>query len=125
MTAEHIAELLGCSLRTVWVVRGDPITAVINCFQQQAECYQQEARLLRSELARMTAERDQAVTSAARLRTHLVRVTAPKDATGVPVCANGHPLTAYNCYEHGGRRFCRECRRLIQADYRLRRKATA
>lgn len=125
MTAEHIAELLGCSLRTVWVVRGDPITAVVATFQQQIESWQQETRLLRSELQRMTSERDTALTSAARLRTHLVRVTASRDADGVPVCSNGHRLTPYNCYEHGGRRFCRECRRNTQSDYRQRRKATA
>lgn len=121
MTAEHIAELLGCSLRTVWVVRGDPITAVMATYQQQMEAYRQETRLLRSELARMTAERDAAVTSAARLRTNLVRVTAPKGADGVAMCSKGlHPMTPYNTYVHERRQFCRECRRINSANHRQR-----
>jgi Homeodomain-like domain len=126
MTAEHIAELLGCSLRTVWVVRADPITKVLATYLQDLQAFQQQERLLRSELSRMTSERDTAAASAARLRAHLVRVTAPKDTAGVELCSKGlHPMTRYNTYEHGGRRWCRECRRITMQSHRERRKIDA
>lgn len=119
LTAERIAELIGCSLRTVRVVKADPLTAVMTTFQQEVGVFADEVRLLRSELTRMTAEHAAATESASRLRKHLVRVTSP-----VPVCSNGHELSRYNRYEHKGRTFCRECHRGRQAAHRARKKVS-
>lgn len=126
VTAERIAELLGCSRRTVWVVKADPLTAVMVRLMTETEAFTGETRLLRSELTRMTAERDRHALSEARLREHLVRVTSPRDVAGAPLCGKGlHPMTPYNTYSRGGRVWCRECHRDRQAAHRARKKQLA
>lgn len=123
LTSEHIAELLACSLRTVHVVKTDPLTAVCLTYMAEAEAFHRELRLLRSELTRMTADRDHAALSASRLRSTLARITAERSK----LCGKGlHEMTAYNTYTApSGNRFCRECNRLRAAQYRARRKVSA
>jgi hypothetical protein len=123
LTAERIAELLGCSLRTVHVVKADPLTDVCHTYMTETETFIAETRLLRSELLRAGQERDAAVAAASRLRATLARVTAPCDA---PVCGKGHPLTGYNTWtDRTGRKWCRECHRQRQARHRARKRQPA
>ena len=118
LTSEHIAELLGCSLRTVHVVKTDPLTAVCLTYMAETAAFHREVRLLRSELTRMTCDRDTAALSASRLRTTLARITAERSQT----CSKGlHDMDKYNTYtDPHGRRWCRECGRLRQAQRRRR-----
>lgn len=124
-TAETIAELLGCSLRTVRVVIAEPAHSVCVAFMTEIETFSQEMRLARSELDSLTVERDAAVATAARLRAHLDRVTASRDTKGVPLCAKRlHHMSGYNVYrDPAGRSWCRECSRQRQQDSRAKRRA--
>lgn len=120
-TAERIAELLGCSLRTVWVVLSEPVTAVCAAFQMESQAWENELRLLRSELVAIAATLSRCDTSNRRLRDTMARLTSPK-----PLCGRGlHEMSGYNVWEdrRTGRRHCRACRLQRQAEYRARKKA--
>lgn len=124
-TAEAVAEMLGCSLRTVRVVIAEPAYSVCVAFMTEIEAFTQELRLARNELASLAVERDTAAATAERLRAHLDRVTASRDTKGVPLCAKRlHAMNRYNLYvDPSGRSWCRECSRQRQADSREKRKA--
>lgn len=126
VTAERVAELMGCSLRTVRAVKADPATTIAAAMLTEVGAFADELRLLRTELRAATLDRDAAARDAHRLRQALIRVTSSRNPDGVPACPSGHPWTPYNTYtEPGtGKRRCRECHRLRQARHRAR-KATA
>ena len=113
LTAEDIAERLGCSLRLVRSIRAEAMTQVCAYVQRETHAFTDELRLARSELSAARRSAETAEAEAARLRTTLVRLTeAPS------VCQRGHVLDRYNSHidRHGHRR-CRACHRERQATY--------
>jgi len=126
LTAEKIARLLGCSLRTVRIIKADPMTVVCRTLMVETAAFTSETRLLRSELTAASVALSAAEGETRRLRDRLVRISMRRDEAGVPLCARGlHPMGRYQTYEHNGRRFCRTCHRDDQAKYRARRKVAA
>lgn len=121
LTAEEVADRLGCSLRLVRSVRAEPMSAVCEWAlgvgeRAAGEVWRARGEVsgLRSELAGVVGERD-------RLRSRLGEVLdLLVVGEGVSVCGRGHELTVYNTYRHSGRRHCRECRRVWQREYRAR-----
>jgi len=58
----------------------------------------------RLELVRARGEVD-------RLKAQVEDLLSALVSGGVDCCRRGHPLVPYNTYRHGGKRYCRECRR--------------
>lgn len=120
LTAEDIADRLGCSLRLVRSIRAEDMTQV--CVQMQTETanFTSELRLARSQI------RSQALTIE-QLQAELKRTKAKLDRLvdahliGARNCGRcGTPMTGYNVYVHRptGKEFCRECHRRRQQAYR-------
>lgn len=125
MTAQEIADRLGCSLRLVRSIRAMDMTQVcVYAYERVAEV---EAELSEARSALVAERQGHARTRAevGRLREQLDRlVVALRRGEGVRVCSAGHALVGYNAYRRGGRVFCRECARLRAAAYRARRRET-
>ncbi len=122
LTAEDIADRMGCSLRLVRTIRAEDMTQVCLRMQQETHAFTDEVRLARSEhrsalaaLAAVTAERD-------RLRTRLDRLMDAHLVGENPCPRCGTPLAGYNAYTWRARTFCRECHRRRQASYRAKAK---
>ena len=124
LTAEKIAGLLGCSLRTVRVWQAEPMTIVCQRYMREVEAFTGELRLIRSEHTRLTSELEAAQRETRRLHERLVRVTSPRTPAGAPLCPkNQHEMTAYNSYtDPTGRVWCRDCHRERQAEHRARKR---
>jgi len=123
-TAERMAELMGCSLRTVRVIKAEPMTRMAELLQTEAAAFEAELSLARSEHARLNSELASCTLAQRRMRANLIRVTSPRITEGHPLCARGvHRMTPYNTYENGGRRWCRECHRIREAGRRARKRA--
>jgi hypothetical protein len=111
LTAADIAGRLSCSLRLVRSIRAESLTQVCVWAQRQARVLGDGVRVervahagTRLELVRARAEVD-------RLKAQVEDLLSALVAGGVDVCRKGHPLVGYNVYVHGGKRYCRECRR--------------
>jgi hypothetical protein len=123
MTADDIADRLGCSLRLVRAVRAADMTQVCLILQRETQAFTNQmalaasdARILRRDLTDMTDDRD-------RIKGQLDRVLdARMMGQAVDVCGRRHLMTDWNTYWHNGRRWCRECHAERQRDYRLARK---
>lgn len=122
-TAEDIRDRLGCSLRLIRSIRAADMTQVCLILQRETLAFtnqmalaDSDARVLRRDLSTMTDDRD-------RIKAQLDRVLdARLVGTPVDTCGQGHLMTDWNTYWHGGRRWCRECHAARQRDYRLARK---
>jgi hypothetical protein len=125
-TAERIAELLRCSLRTVHVVKANPMTAVCLAYMTESVAFERESRMLRDELTQALSRAEREALAASRLRSTLARVTAAKVVDGAPPCSKGrHAMTPYNTYtDRRGRNWCRECHRERQAEHRAKRRTS-
>lgn len=118
LTAEDIADRLGCSLRLVRSIRAEDMTRVCSSMQQESAAFTGEMRMLRAEV--VSKSRQVAALSAEleRTRGKLDRLI-DAHITGARPCGKcGTPMQGYNLYEHGGKQFCRECHRRRQQQYR-------
>lgn len=114
-TADDIAARLGCSLRLIRAIRGEPMTQVCLFYQRESSTFRDEIRLARSELR--AAQHTIAMLEAeiARIKQQLANLIGPRQFR----C--GHSTDRYNVYEHHGRRYCRTCRRQHSAGYTERK----
>lgn len=122
MTAQDIADRTGCSLRLIRAIRAEDITQAFVVAQRETREVSDELRLERIELAASRHDASQSKAEAARLRTQLDQVVDARRAGTLERFRCGHAKTAYNVYQHGGRKFCRECGRLRK---QARRKSTS
>lgn len=125
VTAASIAERLGCSLRLVRSLRADPITQLCECILRADKVATDQ---LRSEKVDHQATRgllNEARADANRARLQRDQLLEQYTATGTVETFDRcrHPKIKYNTYEHGGRKYCRECHRIKQAEYRTRNRA--
>ncbi|UVT31438.1 DNA binding protein [Mycobacterium phage Mask] len=122
VTAQDIADRLGCSLRLVRSIRAEDITQMAYIAQQETLKLGDELRSERCLHAVTRRELADARAEVERLRAQvdqLVDAHMTGELRVFPKC--GHPMVPYNTYEHGGRRWCRECARLRKQEKRKRR----
>lgn len=122
LTAEEIADRLGCSLRLVRTVRAEPLTAVCTVLLSEASAFNDELRLARSEQTRLATELAETIAECQRLRGQIDRLIPKPTGAKFPLCSAGkHPMSPTNSYRLGRRVFCRGCHADRQASYRARR----
>jgi hypothetical protein len=122
LTAKDIAERLGCSLRLVRSIRAEPMTQVCLLMQRESRNFSDELRLKQSE-HQVTRHHLSDVTAAADRYKRQLDNVLDKIMIGEPVttCRKCNtPMDKWNTYEHRGKRWCRECRRVREADRRAR-----
>lgn len=120
LTAEQIADRLGCSLRLVRSVRAEPTTAMAAWAITEANHFADELRLARCEQTRLTEELRASSAEARRLRTQVNKLATPPGRLW-PLCPKGkHPMNPANTYMHGRRTYCRVCHAQRQSAYRSR-----
>lgn len=121
LTAEQIADRLGCSLRLVRSVRAEPTTAMAIWAITEANHFADELRLARSEAARLLGELDTSIAESRRLRQQVTKLATPAGRSW-PQCPKGkHSMNPANTYRHGGRDYCRGCHAERQSNYRRAR----
>lgn len=120
MTAQDIAARTGCSLRLIRAIRAEDMTQAFVVAQRETRAIDDELRLERIEHVATRHESDQHRTEAARLRMQLDQLIDAHMAGTLTLFRCGHPHVKYNVYQHGGKQYCRACRRDRQAE---RRKA--
>ncbi|UYL88181.1 HNH endonuclease [Gordonia phage Evaa] len=123
LTAQDIADRMGCSLRLVKSIRAEPMTQVCALLMRETESFDLELRMVSSELRLKTTEHQALVLDYDRVKAERDRLIDAHITGGVDTCSRGHAMTAYNTYSSHGRRYCRECHRDRQARYRAARKA--
>lgn len=122
VTAQDIADRLSCSLRLVRAIRAEDMTQVCVVAQRETRELGDELRSERCDHAvtrRSLAESEQ---ENARLRMQLDQLVDALQVGELVKFRCGHPRVKYNVYSHGGKDYCRSCRREYQAN---RRKASA
>ena len=120
LTAEDIADRMGCSLRMIRTIRAQDMTQVCLYLQKESAAFADECSAAGSEIRGLRAELSRVRDDHRRVRERLDRVLDAHLA-GVPLCRRCQtPMQGYNLYEHNGKRFCRECHRLRQSEYRAR-----
>ncbi|AYB70614.1 hypothetical protein SEA_SERENDIPITOUS_73 [Mycobacterium phage Serendipitous] len=127
MTAEAIAERLGCSLRLVRTILADPSTVLMRMYRAEAETFERELDMVSGEVQRLAsalatteAERDRMQVQ----RDRLLQVALAERAGETHSC--GCPVSRYNTYvSPSGKMGCREHRRLAVARHRARSKLSA
>lgn len=128
LTADDIADRLGCSLRLVRSIRAEPMTVLAGLYLSEVDHFTDELRLRDSELRGLRVDLSEALTEAARTRDKLGRLLDAHMVGAVDTCHRGHPMTEYNTYrvtskaDGRERRHCRECRRDRAAAARLTSK---
>ncbi|CPW14197.1 hypothetical protein PP604_07955 [Mycobacteroides abscessus] len=125
MTAQDIAARTGCSLRLIRAIRAEDMTQAFVVAQREAREVSDELRLERIELTATRHEADQSRAEAARLRTQIDQLIDAHLAGTLTLFRCGHAQVKYNVYEHGGRKFCRECARLRKQEHRKSKRLAA
>jgi len=118
LTAEDIADRMGCSLRLVRSIRAEDMTRVCSMMQQESAAFANEVRLARSEATTQARVVGELREELGRTKSKLDRVL-DAHITGVKSCGRcGSPMDRYNAYVHNGKEFCRNCHRRRQQQYR-------
>lgn len=122
LTAKDIAERLGCSLRLVRSIRATDLAQVCLLMQRETQNFTCELRMERSEHQATRQALGEMSARAERYKRQLDNVIdAQMIGERITVCRKcATPMDKYNTYEHGGKRWCRECRRRREADRRAR-----
>ncbi|OMC08541.1 hypothetical protein [Mycolicibacterium fortuitum] len=118
VTAQDIADRLSCSLRLVRAIRAEDMTQMAYIAQDETRKLGDDLRVERCEhsVTRRTLAEAEAENS--RLRMQLDQLVDAIQAGSVDSFRCGHPRVKYNVYSHGGKQYCRECRRQYQAQRR-------
>jgi hypothetical protein len=122
LTASDIASRLSCSLRLVRSIRAESLTQVCVWVQRRVGVLEGVLRGERVAHAGTRLEVVRAQGEVVRLRGQVEDLLSALVTGGVDCCRKGHPLVGYNVYVHGGKRYCRECRRVWDG---LRRRVKA
>lgn len=127
-TAKFIAEMMGCSVRTVYDVLADEVGQVMRRYMDTAEHFDQEHRMAASEVARLDRTLTETAMERDRYRDQLRRVLDQLmggDSYTGPRFRCGCPRTRYNTYTapKTGKSGCRYHRTMAQARYRERQRA--
>lgn len=118
LTAEDIADRMGCSLRLVRSIRAEDMTRVCALMQQESAAFANELRLSRSEAGNQGRRVNELRVELGRTREKLDRLL-DAHITGVKSCGRcSSPMDRYNSYVHNGKEFCRNCHRRRQQQYR-------
>lgn len=112
LTAEDIAARLSCSLRLVRAIRAEDMTHVCLLAQQRETALADSLRKMELEYRLARIDLDTQSRTLRRLERQLDQVVAAHLAGTMSVFPRcRHPKVGYNVYRHGGREYCRECRR--------------
>lgn len=112
LTAKEIAERLSCSLRLVRTIRADDMTHVCLLAQRREASLADALRKMELEYRLARIDLDAQSRTLRRMETQLDQVVAAHlDGTMAVFPRCRHPKVGYNVYRHGGREYCRECRR--------------
>lgn len=122
VTAQDIADRMGCSLRLVRAIRAESITQFAVVAQTESHALGNELRAERCEHAVTRRTLAEAERDNERLRTQLDQLVEAHAAGTLELFRCKHPRVKYNVYRHGGKDYCRTCRREYQAN---RRRASA
>lgn len=126
LTADEIADILDCSLRSIRTVRAEDMTQVCIASHKEAKALTDVLRIeqcdhgaTRQELADMTV-------AYRRIKAQLDRLLDAQIIGGdlIDSCSRGHEMDRYNTYWYRGKRYCRACRRERKASYRAAEKRT-
>ncbi len=118
LTAEDIADRMGCSLRLVRSIRAEDMTRVCSQMQSESANFANELRLAKSEARQLAKTVEELSSELVRTKSKLDRLL-DAHITGVRSCGRcGSPMQGYNVYVHNGKEFCRECHRRRQQRYR-------
>jgi hypothetical protein len=122
LTAERIADLLHCALRTVRATLAEPATILAALYMVERETFADEHRMTASEVARLAAELTDAQGMADRYKLQLDRLIELHIMPSEFRC--GCPRDRYNSYvdPKTGKTSCRKHRRLAVARHRARKK---
>ena len=115
VTAQDIADRLGCSLRLVRSIRAEDITQMAVVAQRMTGELEVALSAERSEHSVTRRDLGEKVSEAERLRLQLDQIVDAHLAGTLTLFRCGHPRVKYNEYRHGGKPYCRECRRHRQA----------
>lgn len=112
LTAKDIASRMSCSLRLVRTIRAEDMTHVCLLAQQREASLTGDLRKMELEYRLARIDLDQQGRDLRRLQKQLDQVIAAHlngTLALFPRCR--HPKVGYNVYRHGGREYCRQCRR--------------
>lgn len=110
VTAQDIADKMGCSLRLVRTIRAEDMTQVCYLAQQQLTSMADDLR--QAELAQRLTERELAAANEKTGRVQgqlddVLDALSTGEVKGLLPC--GHVNAPFNVYENRGRTFCRKC----------------
>lgn len=125
LTAERIADLLHCSLRSVRAYAAEPATILASLYMAEREHFADTNRMSASEITRLDTLAKDNAGAAERYRVQLARLVELHVMPGTFRC--GCPRDRYNSYVDAktGKTSCREHRRLAVERHRQRKKALA
>ena len=119
VTAQDIADRTGCSKRLVRAIRAEDITQMAWLWQTETRALSDELRVERCEHVLTRREVADARAEVDRLRAQLDQIVDAHVAGTLRTFRRcGHPMVRYNVYEHGGRKWCRECERMRKRESR-------
>jgi UDP-N-acetylmuramoylalanine-D-glutamate ligase len=124
LTAQDIADRLGCSVRLVKAIRAEAMTELARMYQREASVFADEMRLALSELKFVRVECDAAKRELEMARQRIARTLLAQAAGEKPCGQCGAAMDKYNTYVHRGKRYCRACRRERQRRYEERVRAS-
>jgi hypothetical protein len=119
VTAQDIADRMGCSLRLVRSIRAEDITQMAVVAQTETRALGDDLRTERCDHALTRRNLAEAEAELERLRAQfdqIVDAHMTGELKTFPRC--GHEMVPYNTYEHGGRKWCRRCGRERKAERR-------
>lgn len=111
LTAKEIAARLSCSLRLVRTIRAEDMTHVCLLAQQREASLSGDLRKMELEYRLARIDLDQQGRDLRRLKKQLDQVVDAHLVGTLSLFRCGHPKVGYNVYRHGGRDYCRSCRR--------------
>lgn len=111
LTAKEIAARLSCSLRRVRTIRAEDMTHVCLLAQQREASLSGDLRKMELEYRLARIDLDQQGRDLRRLKKQLDQVVDAHLVGTLSLFRCGHPKVGYNVYRHGGRDYCRSCRR--------------
>ena len=122
LAGEDIRDLLKCSLRLVRKIQAMPLTAACVYMHTETAAWRNERSLTAAGYRHMVGQRDALAAELERTRDKLNRLL-DAHLVGEKCCPRcGTPWDKGNTYFNQGKRYCRECNRRRQREFRASRK---